>query len=189
MSTNSYSAGSLWNWLALIAAAIGTAGSLYLSIGMDLIPCPLCCYQRTFVLCTLGVLLIGLATGAARGPALSLIALALSVGGLGVAGYQVYLEQAGKLVCPKGVQDIGTGPQQSLALFAILTLFLLVDLCKACCGSSASGEGRTGGLFIVTAFLLGLLLAGACIKSTPPLPLDRNSPNFDKICHPPAETK
>ena len=39
---------SLATVAALIAAAISVAGSLYLSLGMGLIACPLCFYQRTF---------------------------------------------------------------------------------------------------------------------------------------------
>ena len=35
------------------------AGSLYLSLGLGLIACPLCFYQRTFAFAVLGVLILG----------------------------------------------------------------------------------------------------------------------------------
>ena len=40
--------------LALLIALIGTAGSLWLSVGMGLKGCPLCFYQRSFVIAAAG---------------------------------------------------------------------------------------------------------------------------------------
>ena len=48
-----------WLWAATGLALVGTAGSLYLSLGMGLKACPLCFYQRTFVMAALAVLLVG----------------------------------------------------------------------------------------------------------------------------------
>jgi disulfide bond formation protein DsbB len=41
---------------ALAVSAVGTVGSLYLSLGMGLKACPLCFYQRTFMMSTAAVL-------------------------------------------------------------------------------------------------------------------------------------
>jgi hypothetical protein len=41
-------ASSVVTWLALVAALVVSAGSLWLSLGMNLVACPLCFYQRTF---------------------------------------------------------------------------------------------------------------------------------------------
>src|SRR5262249_12993545 len=121
----SEAAPSSWTWAALVVALIGLAGSLFLSLGMSLKPCPLCFYQRTFMMSVVGVLGLGLLTRAgARW--LSLLVLPLAVAGLGVALFHVYLETAGKLECPEGVLGWGTAPQQSLAVFVVLTALLAV---------------------------------------------------------------
>src|SRR5262249_24775068 len=115
-----------WTWAALAVAVVATAGSLYLSMGMGLKACPVCFYQRAFVMGVVGVLVMGLVTGAEWGAALlGLSALPLAVGGLGVAGFHVYLEGAGKLECPRGLFGLGTAPEQSLAALALLTAVLL----------------------------------------------------------------
>src|SRR5262245_38552223 len=54
---------TLWNWLALLVSAVAVAGSLWLSLGVELVGCPLCFYQRTFAMCAFGVLLVGLLSG------------------------------------------------------------------------------------------------------------------------------
>ena len=49
-------------WLAVIAlvAAVSTAGSLFFSEVMDLVPCVLCWYQRIFIFPLAVILLVGL---------------------------------------------------------------------------------------------------------------------------------
>ncbi len=122
-------------------------GSLYLSIGMELVACPLCFYQRTFAMAVVGILAVGLFTGLGRGASLSLLAMPAAVGGLGVAAFHVYLELNGALECPLGVQGIGTAPKQSLAAFAVLFLLLLRDV------FTSRGEGSG-----MPAFGLGIVL-------------------------------
>jgi disulfide bond formation protein DsbB len=93
-------AGPGLTWAALLVALGGTAGSLYLSLGMGLQPCPFCYYQRSFIMGVAAVLLMGLLTGASRVAPLSLLALPLGAAGAGIAGFHVYLEKFGALECP-----------------------------------------------------------------------------------------
>jgi disulfide bond formation protein DsbB len=85
---------SRWAWAALAASAAGLAGSLSLSWGLALKACPLCFYQRAFVMGLVAVLGTGLLVRAARPERLSLLALPLAVAGLGVALFHVGLEAA-----------------------------------------------------------------------------------------------
>ena len=110
-------AASVWAWAALAFACAGLAGSLALSWGLALKPCPLCFYQRSFVMGIVAVLAMGLLSGSARPGGLGLLALPLAVAGLGVALFHVRLELAGKLECPEGLLGLGTAPKQSLAVF------------------------------------------------------------------------
>src|SRR5690242_8659304 len=96
-------------WAALAVAAAALAGSLYLSMGMALRACPLCFYQRTFVMSLVAVLGMGLATRLAPAT-LALLSLPLAVAGFGVALFHVFLEITGTLVCPAGVLGLGTAP-------------------------------------------------------------------------------
>src|ERR687886_605295 len=111
---------SPWLWAALAVALAGLAGSLFLSLGMGLKACPLCFYQRAFMMSLVAVLGMGLLAGAARPGRLALLALPLATAGLGVALFHVSLEVRGKLECPRGVLGLGTAPQQSLAAFALV---------------------------------------------------------------------
>jgi disulfide bond formation protein DsbB len=156
-----------WTWAAWLAALAGVAGTLWLSLGQGLLACPLCYYQRTFVMGVFGVLSLGLVAGG-RGLRVALLALPLAVGGLAVAGYHEYREVIkGDLECPPGIQvlelgldvALGTAPQQSLALFVVLTLLLLVDARKA-------GLSRLAG-----ALVLGALFAVACLATVAPRPI------------------
>src|SRR5437868_5534791 len=107
-------AASFWSWAALLVALVALAGSLYLSLGMGLKACPLCFYQRTFVMGLVGVLGMGLLTKTGPSGRLGLLALPLAAAGLGVALFHVYLELAGRLECPQGLFGWGTAPKQSL---------------------------------------------------------------------------
>jgi disulfide bond formation protein DsbB len=170
-------------WIALLLAAIATAGSLYLSMGMHLVPCPLCYYQRSFAMAALAVLLVGVGTGMGQYVSLSALALPLAAGGLGIAGFHVWLEHTSALECPKGLFDLGTAPQQSLAALGLLTVVLLID--------AASRRIGSGALAIVAGLVLGGLLAAGCIASAPPLPKAPDKP-YDgppKVCRPPYVPK
>ena len=169
--------GSFFTWMAALTSLVGLAGSLYLSgmelkyqdhdlsFGMGLRACQLCFYQRSFMMAVVGVLCIGLLVRATRPGLLAALALPAAVAGLAVAGQHANLEYTGRLECPPGVHDfgewgqydLGSAPQQSLAVFGILVAFLLLDILT-------SGAN----LFIsVLAVALGLLLAVAGIKTSP----------------------
>jgi hypothetical protein len=131
---------------------------------MGLKACPLCFYQRTFVMGVVAVLGIGVLTGQQHRGVLNLLALPLAVAGLGVAVFHEYLEQTGKLECPAGVMGIGTAPQQSLAALTVLLVFVAVGVVR---GEHVGESQRPAS---VAAVVLGLLLAWGAILSAPPMP-------------------
>lgn len=154
--------------VSLGLALMGTAGSLFLSLGMGLKACPLCFYQRTFIMATAAVLGIGLLADrlpADRGRAalLSLVCIPLVIGGLGVASFHEYLVMTSVLECPKAIFGLGTAPAQSLAVFVVLSITVIM------------GAGRQSRM-IALALLLGLLMAWGAIASSPPLPAPSKSP-------------
>jgi disulfide bond formation protein DsbB len=171
---------SPWTWAALAVALAGLGGSLSLSILLGLKACPLCFYQRTFVMSVVGVLVVGLCSGAARGARLGLLALPLATAGLGVALFHVFLETKGALECPEGIFGLGTAPQQSLAVFLVLFLLLVADVLKA---PARAGQG-TG---LVVALVLGALLAVGSCTSNPPMPDPPREPypRPPDVCRPP----
>lgn len=177
---------SLFAWLSLLVALATTAGSIWLSLGwkyeygMKLKPCPLCYYQRTFVMGIAGMLLIGLLTGMNRQVPLSLLAMPLGVAGLAMAIFHVYLEASKVLECPAGLLGAGSAPQQSLGAFALLTLLLLVDACQR------SNLAQGGALTILGGGILGVALAAGGVLSTPPS--DKPTEEYKtplNICRPP----
>src|SRR6187200_2165167 len=113
---------ALYAGLALLVVA----GSLHLSLGMGLKACPLCLYQRGFVVAAAGALLVGALAGA-RGFA-PLCALPAAAGALAVGGFHVYLEAAGRLECPKGIIGLGTAPQQAFVAELALALALAIEM-------------------------------------------------------------
>lgn len=178
---SSNAASAILVWASFLVAVIALAGSLWLSIGMKLKACPLCFYQRTFVMAVVAVLGIGLLTGQRHRAVLNLLALPLAVAGFGVAAFHVYLELTGKLECPAGVMGIGTSPQQSLAV-----LIVLLGLVAAGVIVSRKAEEQrpaTAGAAVV----LGLLLAWGAIASSPPMPPAPAQPYTTPldICRPP----
>jgi disulfide bond formation protein DsbB len=150
-------------WPTFLVSALALAGSLWLSIGMNLKACPLCFYQRTFVMGIVAILAIGLLAGKRHRSLLPLLSLPLAVAAFGVACFHVYLELAGKLECPHGLLGIGTAPQQSALVFALLILLTGIGAVRACRG----GESRVAAFAGV---ILGLALAGGSIASAPPMP-------------------
>jgi disulfide bond formation protein DsbB len=141
-----------WAWQALFVALAASAGSVYLSAGLGLKPCPLCLYQRAFAFASLGVLLVGLHARYEGKVALGALVLPLSLAGLGVAGYHTRVEQR-----PPGAL-LGSVPRQSLLVFAVLTTCLLLDLL-------ASRGPRLRALLLALA--AGAALAAACVLATP----------------------
>jgi disulfide bond formation protein DsbB len=164
---------------ALIAAAVSVAGSLYLTLGLGLIACPLCFYQRTFAFAVLGVLVLGVFTRARETPYVNLMALVPTVAGGIVAAFHTYLDMSGKLVCPKGILDIGSTAQQSLASFLLILACLIPGLVF---------DVRKRGVS-VAAVILGVALgagsAYGCIVSSPApsMPPPEKRP---LMCHPPV---
>jgi disulfide bond formation protein DsbB len=77
--------------LALLLSAGAVAGSLYLSLEMNLKACTLCFYQRAFAFGLVGVLASGILAFREYGARVCLLALPLAVAGLGVAGFHVWL--------------------------------------------------------------------------------------------------
>ena len=143
--------------VAAAIAALGVAGSLGLTAVLGLKPCPLCFYQRAFVMAALAVLAVGLV---ARVPGATLCALGvpLAVGGLGVGAFHVWLEASGRLDCPDGFFGLGSAPKQSLVLYLLLAPVLLAGAWRGRAGAQAVGLGATLGLF---------LAAGSCLANGP----------------------
>ena len=162
--------------LSLVIALVGTAASIWLSLGLGLKACPLCFYQRSFVIAAAGALLFGLGakSGSERGLALA-IATFLTVAGMGVAGFHVSLEMRKILECPKGLFDVGTAPPQGLALFVLLF------------GALAAGSRGIYLKRFVLAVVLGAAAAFGCIASAPPIAAAPKAPYPDPIviCRPP----
>jgi disulfide bond formation protein DsbB len=174
-------AASSWTWAALTVAAAGLAGSLFLSLGMALKACPLCFYQRAFVMSVFAVLGVGLLGGARHIGRLSLFVLPPAVAGLGVALFHVYLEVTGKLECPAGLLEWSTAPKQSLGMFGVLVALLVVDVLRGPGAGVSHWPGLAG------AILIGSLLAVASCTSNPPMPTPPKEPYAKPpdICRPP----
>lgn len=179
--TTSHGGARLWFALALAVALAGAAGSLWLSIEMDLEACALCLYQRSFVLAVIGILITSLVAGSRISGLAAVLSLPSAMGGLGVAAFHVMLELRGTLECPPGVLGLGTAPQQSLAMFVLLTVLLLVASLRGARG------GELRGLGWATALILGCAFAAGSIASAPPLPEAPDKPYADELkkCRPP----
>ena len=167
-----------WSILSLVLAAAGTLGSLYLSLGLGLTACPLCYYQRTFVMSVFAVLAVGLLVDRSRAEVLSLVCLPLAVAGLGVAAFHEYLVLSGKLECPKAILGIGTAPEQSLALFVLLTAAVALAALRHAAAIAGS-------------VALGLALAWGCVAGAPPLPKapDKAYEQPLNTCRPPYQPR
>lgn len=166
---------SSWTWLALVVAWGATAGSLALSLGLAIKACPLCLYQRTFVMAAAAVLMVGLLLRMRPVSALSLLALPLAVGGLGVGLFHEWLELTGKLECPAGFLGLGTAPQQALVAQVLLTGLLI-------------GDGvRRSTFAVLGCVVLGAALAAGAMVSAPPMPAapTRAYEKEPDVCRPP----
>jgi len=120
---------------SLIVASVATVGSLYFSLGMGLVPCDLCWYQRILMY----PLVPFLAVGILKGDYLRPYVLPLSIGGFTIASYHnyIHLSPGSGGVCSSEVpcsipQHVFPGgitiPMMSLAAFGIITaLFLLPE--------------------------------------------------------------
>jgi disulfide bond formation protein DsbB len=161
----------LWTRAALFVAIIGVLGSLHLSLSMGLKACPLCFYQRAFMMSAAGVLVFGPFLPGMPLAALTVLALVPTFAGLGVAAWHTYMDAIGVLECPVGVTGFLAAPVESLIVFALLLAFLLGDLLHR----------RQYVLQGIGAVLLGLVFAMTCIKGTPTM-------NRPTTPYPPSET-
>lgn len=166
-----------WGYSALVLSGLGAAGSVYLSLGLGLKACPLCFYQRSFMEGTFAVLAIGLAVDRHGQRLYCLLPVPLTFAGLAVALFREYLVVAGVLECPKGLLGLGSAPAQSLAIFALTGLAVVA-------GALGRGNGTPRrAISLSGTALLGLLLAGASIVSSPPLPPAPKAP-YDPATQP-----
>jgi hypothetical protein len=105
------------------------------------------------------VLTVGLVLRLRPARALSLLALPLAAGGLGVGLFHEWLELTGKLECPAGFLGLGTAPQQALVALVLLATLLI------------AASVRHAPLAVVGCVVLGAALAAGAIVSAPPSPL------------------
>jgi disulfide bond formation protein DsbB len=163
---------------SLALALVGTFGSLFLSLGLGLKACPLCFYQRAFVMSTAAVLAIGLLADRSRPALYGILSLPLTVAGLGVASFHEYLVVTKVLECPSGLLGLGTAPAQSLVIFIALAAVVVP--------AAWSNYGKAFCLSMV----VGVLMAIASVASSPPLPPTPKAP-YDPakqpldMCRPP----
>src|SRR5262245_25758 len=142
------------SWLAFLVSLGVAAGSVWLTLGMHLIACPLCVYQRAFAFAALGVLMVGVFVGVPRRGLLSALAIPPALAAVVVAALQIYVELAGELECPMGPFGVGSAPQEAGAALAALLLVLLVD-------SLVGGAGKVGAAVVCGAAAVGILLGVA----------------------------
>lgn len=114
-----------------LVATVATVGSLYFSLGLGLVPCELCWYQRILMY---PLVVVGGVATLERRPAVWRTILPLSLGGAAVAAYHVYLQMT---PAAAGSCGIGGGcaavqypmlgglltiPRLSLLAFALLSV-------------------------------------------------------------------
>jgi disulfide bond formation protein DsbB len=164
--------------LFLATTLFATFGSLYLSMGLGLKACPLCFYQRTFVMAAAAVCAAHLWLYRGRESTACLVTLPLIWGGFGVAAFHKYLVWSGKLECPLGLFGWSDAPGQSLAVFAVLILL-------GTCGSWPKRDvlRRSQGLQLIVFSLIGIAMAWACIASAPPIAARPTKP-YDSVTQP-----
>jgi disulfide bond formation protein DsbB len=131
-------------WFVLLVATVATAGSLWFSEGLGLIPCELCWYQRILMYPLVPIAAVALLER--RDPRRTVLALA--VPGFLVAAYHNYVQMnpaAGSCTSPVPCSTVQyrafglTIPQMSLAAFGLIVAAVLV-------GAALRGRnGTTGG--------------------------------------------
>ena len=129
---------------AAFVAAVATAGSLYLSLGLGLVPCELCWYQR--ILMYPLVVVLGVAA-VERRPGVWRTALPLALSGAAVAAYHVALQlRPAAATCSISAGGVGNcGSIQYTLLDGLLTiprLSLLAFLLVAAATVAAAAVGR-----------------------------------------------
>lgn len=150
----------LWTRCALFVAVVGVLGSLHLSLSMELKACPLCFYQRAFIMSAAAVLGFGLFLPGVPIAGQTVLALAPACAGFFMAGAHSRLVWVGVMECPTGITGALRAPEESLLIHLLLVLFLLGDLFHRRC-YVMQGLG---------AVLMGLVFCLTCLNATPPSP-------------------
>lgn len=156
---------AIWLAAAVLISLIGTIGSVFLSVGLGLKACPLCFYQRSFVMAALAVLMLGWFVERLRPGFVCLLSVPMAWAGLGVAAFHEYLVLTNVLECPQALLGLGTAPAQSLTMFAALAAATTIGA-----GVGRGESSRQGLSTLAGAVMLGVVVAAACVKSSPPLP-------------------
>lgn len=113
-----------------LVALVATAGSLYLSLGLGLIPCELCWYQRILMYPLVAVLGVALVEGRET---VYRTAIPLALPGAGIASYhsyiQIYPNASSCTVGCSAVQYTVFGLTiPNLSLIAFVTILLMMAL-------------------------------------------------------------
>lgn len=95
-----------------LVASVATVGSLYFSLGLGLVPCELCWYQRILMY---PLVVVGGVAMLERRAAVWKTILPLSLGGVAVASYHVYLQ-----VTPAAAGSCGIGGGCAAVLYPML---------------------------------------------------------------------
>lgn len=169
---------AIWLAAAVLISLTGTIGSVFLSVGLGLKACPLCFYQRSFVMAALAVLILGWFVERSRPGFVCLLGLPMAWAGLSVAAFHEYLVLTNVLECPQALLGLGTAPVQSLAMFAALAAATTIGA-----GTGRRESARQGTCTLIGAMLLGVVMAAACVKSSPPLPAAPTAP-YDPLKQP-----
>lgn len=120
--------------VATLVATIATVGSLWFSLGLGLVPCDLCWYQR--ILMYPQVVILGVATLETR-PNVWRTVLPLSTAGIVIAAYQSSLQATTSTCGFEGACAVVqwrlpilgvTIPNLSLIAFVLVTMLLLSSL-------------------------------------------------------------
>jgi disulfide bond formation protein DsbB len=118
-----------------VVASVATAGSLYFSLGLGLVPCTLCWYQRILMY---PLVVVGGVAAVESRPGVWRTVLPLSLAGTVVAAYHVYLQArpaaAGSCALGGGCAAVQypmlggllTIPRLSLVAFVLVSLLTLV---------------------------------------------------------------
>lgn len=150
---------ALWIRCALFLAVIGVLGSLHLSLNMDLKACPLCYYQRAFIMAVAAILTFGMFLPGVPAGAQTVFALAPAFAGGAIATLHTYLVVTGEMECPTGISGTLAAPTESLIVHGLLLVCLAGDLFHR-------GIYVTQGL---GAMLLGFVFYTTCTRAVPPM--------------------
>jgi len=146
-------------------ALIGVVGCLYLSFGAGLVACPLCIYQRAFLMAAFAVGAVGTVAGRGFAGLVCALILSIAVMGLSVAAFHEYLIRTEVIECPPGLLSLGSLPTQSLVLFALMAALSALGLVK-----SQSDSLPRGAPILAIGIAIGIAVAWASVASAPPIP-------------------